>query len=157
MTREDLEKDTQETTKLVRHVRDILEREGGEDGMNLFKFLINPDSYGQTVENLFYLSFIVKDGKACIDLQNNEAVICVYPALSCSETCMKEADRFICRSADSCEPADDDQKAEGAHTSQLIIELDKKMWEDAIEAYNITESTIPTRVAQERTAGKWYA
>lgn len=92
MTREDLEQDTQETTKLVRHVRDILEREGGEDGMNLFKFLINPDSYGQTVENLFYFSFIIKDGKACIDLKNNEPVICTFAALRCPKAGIREAD-----------------------------------------------------------------
>lgn len=36
--------------------------------INLLKFAINPRSFGQTVENLFYISFLVRDKKVEVDM-----------------------------------------------------------------------------------------
>jgi hypothetical protein len=37
-------------------------------GVCLFKFCINPQSFGQSVENLFYVSFLVRDGHAGVSM-----------------------------------------------------------------------------------------
>jgi hypothetical protein len=50
----------------------VLDRYGisRDCGFALFKFVINPNSFGQTVENLFYTSFLIKDGKFGISMDD---------------------------------------------------------------------------------------
>lgn len=40
-------------------------------GPNLFKYTINPHSFGQTVENLFYVSFLIKEGTCGLYFDND--------------------------------------------------------------------------------------
>lgn len=41
-----------------------------DEGVPLFKFCINPNSFGQTVENLFYVSFLVRDSMVGINIDD---------------------------------------------------------------------------------------
>ena len=44
--------------------------------VNLFKFIINPNDFAQSVENLFYLSFLIRDGSCSLEVESGEPVIC---------------------------------------------------------------------------------
>ena len=56
--------------------------------MNLFRLIVNPHDFGQSVENLFYLSFLIRDGKCALDVEAGEPLICAsHPSPSCARGC----------------------------------------------------------------------
>jgi hypothetical protein len=61
-----------ETTKNVMEIAALLERLGP---INLFTFVINPHSFGETIENIFHLSFLIRDGKATINDESGEPML----------------------------------------------------------------------------------
>ena len=48
--------------------------------VNLFEFVINPEDFAQSVENIFYLSFLIRDGKVAFeyDEDTKEPFICTF-------------------------------------------------------------------------------
>lgn len=57
----DLEDEEESTTKDVVHVFSCLKRACGRDGrVHYFTFLVDPDSFAHTVENMFHFSFLIK-------------------------------------------------------------------------------------------------
>lgn len=94
LQQEDIQRSENETTKLVKKIYEKLEGIGGEEGVSLFKFAINPESFSDSVENLFYISFLVRDGKVSIeDNQDGIPMLREYGLLPCLAVCylIKEA------------------------------------------------------------------
>lgn len=52
----------------------IMHQHGLRDtgGIDLMRFVVNPKSFGQTVENLFYVSFLIRDGRVSIDFDKDD-------------------------------------------------------------------------------------
>jgi hypothetical protein len=46
--------------------------------INLFRFVVNPNDFAQSVENVFYLSFLIRDGNVALepDPDTGEPMIC---------------------------------------------------------------------------------
>lgn len=61
---------------LVVQLMSLLEQSGE---VNLFRFVINPNDFAQSVENIFYLSFLIRDGKVALEFRDSEPVICKIP------------------------------------------------------------------------------
>lgn len=77
--------------------------------MHFFKFIINPESYAQTVENLFYLSFLIRDDKVRIfvDERDSEPYLDVVPVEDEDE--VNEIHQFL-------------------DANQLVLSIDMDIW-----------------------------
>lgn len=71
----DIQKQENATSVLVRSVSQLLRQ---HSPINLFEFVINPRSFGQTIENIFYLSFSVRDARAEISIDKHGQPIVSY-------------------------------------------------------------------------------
>jgi len=129
LRKEDIKEQENETTKNVVQICEILEKVGR---VGLFEFIVNPESFSQTVENIFYLSFLIRDGKALLDEENGELVI------------------------ERTDPPDEEDYMHGIKKKQFILEMDYDTWKDIVEVYDIKESMIPTRPKVEINTSRWY-
>ncbi|KAG1894376.1 Nse4 C-terminal-domain-containing protein [Suillus fuscotomentosus] len=94
----------------------IIEANGS---INLFRLIINPDDFGQSVENLFHLSCLFYEGVCAYHLNANGEPI-ISHVLSTGQ-----------------EP----QVTPNRH--QIVFEFDMATWRHAIEVFEITESVMP--------------
>ncbi|KAF8210397.1 Nse4 C-terminal-domain-containing protein [Mycena galopus ATCC 62051] len=129
---EDIARAENETTKNVATLETLLAEEDGP--INLFTFVINPDDFAQSVENIFYLSFLIRDGKVALETQDDGQVV-IY----------------------ICQQPDDADYIAGLKKRQIVLEFDKATWQRAKEVFKITKSKIPQRPpARTKLGGKWY-
>ncbi|TFK73968.1 hypothetical protein BDN72DRAFT_789911 [Pluteus cervinus] len=129
---EDISRSQNETTKNVAIVENILSEQ--TEAINIFRLVINPDDFAQSVENIFYLSFLIRDGKASFETDPDGSPVVML-----------------------CEQPSQDDYVQGLQKRQIVLEFDTAVWKRAIEVFNITESKIPPRPkAQTRLGDKWY-
>ncbi|TQS38439.1 hypothetical protein Golomagni_01053 [Golovinomyces magnicellulatus] len=108
-----------------------------EAGIALFKFVINPFSFGQTVENLFYVSFLIRDGKMAVTVDDRG-----MPYLELRDD------------------GDDGNQGSGPSRHQAILAIDMADWKQLIHLFNIKEPIIRHREELEvlnMGARGWYA
>lgn len=99
------------------------------------KYLFNPKSFTQTVENIFHFSFLVKKGSAGISLRSKE-----------------ESEKFggagpgpVVRSMVN--------PNETPTAKQAIVSLNMQDWRDMCEAYSVEQGDIPHRNVSRRGGG----
>ncbi|KXG49903.1 Nse4 [Penicillium griseofulvum] len=118
--------------------QEIMDKNGVADdgGIPLFSFCINPKSFGQSVENLFYVSFLVRDGTVGVAVDSRD-----LPTL---------------HAAAPFAPSEAQKK--GVQKHQAVFSLDHETWHEIIDVFNIEESIIPHREEkQQETGTSWYA
>ncbi|KAL2758537.1 hypothetical protein ACRALDRAFT_1092379 [Sodiomyces alcalophilus JCM 7366] len=117
----------------------LMHRHGLRDtgGVDLMRFVVNPKSFGQTVENMFYVSFLIRDGRVAVEFDENE-----LPSLSGGDT-----------TADPGRPSD-------TAKHQAIFTMDMKTWQDIIDTFDIREPMIEHRKEARQPgpgARGWYS
>ncbi|TLD07608.1 hypothetical protein PgNI_10277 [Pyricularia grisea] len=105
-------------------------------GIDLLRFAVNPHSFSQTVENLFYISFLIRDGKIALEFDDDG-----LPSIATIDQ-------------------DDAEAVEKGNATrhQAVISLDEASWKDVVKAFSITKSMIPHRdePVQRPGARGWY-
>ncbi|KAK7472757.1 hypothetical protein VKT23_000867 [Stygiomarasmius scandens] len=129
---EDISRSTNETTKNVATLEGILSETGP---INLFKFIVNPEDFAQSVENLFYLSFLIRDGKVALETSEDTGEPIIY----------------------ACNQPEPQDYIDGLKKRQIVFEFDQATWKRAIEVFDITQPVIPQRTQTGmRIGNKWY-
>ncbi|KAJ2710966.1 hypothetical protein H4R19_003482 [Coemansia spiralis] len=118
MGEDEVRQQENQTTRQVKQIHRILRDAGA---INLFHLVINPHSFAQSVENIFYVSFLIREGIAFIDDASGQPMI------------------------ETCEPAQQEDYQSGLAKKQLIFALDQATWREIVDAYAITEPVIPQR------------
>ncbi|KAI9477814.1 MAG: Nse4 C-terminal-domain-containing protein [Benjaminiella poitrasii] len=131
LQKEDIRKQENETSNNVNNIYKILSE---VEPINYFKFITNPESFSQTVENIFYVSFLARTGVVSIDVSSGQPILSL-------------------KSVPSVENLED-----VVPKKQIIVGIDLKDFHDIIKTYNVTTSCIPTREVKEQVASSrtWY-
>ncbi|KAK9237617.1 Nse4 C-terminal-domain-containing protein [Lipomyces kononenkoae] len=139
------ENNTSTSVIMVKTVMEMLNRP-----VNAFELILNPESFSQSVENMFYLSFLVRDGIVSLDEDENGVLMA-----SLIEIPDENDPRHGQKIEDIKRRRDEGQK----HT---VFELDYETWRILIDAYDIKRSHIPTRAAVQSvtnssgSGSQWY-
>ena len=152
-----------------------------DGGVQFFRFVVNPKSFGQTVENLFYTSFLIRDGSMAIakdshmlptlrEYSSSSPAHCFSPHLPPSEGNHSPlhhlfsiyADVFpVPTNPDATTPRTAAElKEHGIHKHQAVFHLDFPTWRDLVDTFDIKDCIIPHRQLDEGAqvgATGWYA
>ncbi|KAM0243429.1 hypothetical protein ACHAPO_000277 [Fusarium lateritium] len=95
-------------------------------GIDLMHFVVNPKSFGQTIENMFYVSFLIRDGR--VEIEFDEFGL---PALApVNREDVEE---------------EEEPTRHGAAKHQAILSMDMETWQDIIDTFGLTEPMIAHR------------
>ncbi|WVW86606.1 hypothetical protein I302_108659 [Kwoniella bestiolae CBS 10118] len=122
--------------KMVKTVLQKLDPEG--QGINFFRLVIHPDDFGQSVENCFFVSFLLNQGLAGIEVNDEDGEVLIRDAMAHEEM---DGDHVV--------------------KNQAVVELDIQSWEEAKRIFKITKPAIPhrdyTAIRTQMAGNAWYA
>ncbi|CCE93639.1 Smc5-Smc6 complex subunit NSE4 TDEL_0G02720 [Torulaspora delbrueckii] len=115
------------TPVLVRECYKKVKQKKGHDPINLFKLVIDPFSYAKSVENLFYTSFLIKEGHLVMQ-EDDEG----FPSVRVKESLPADPDA---RKLEAL-------KRRNTAQNHIIFQLDMPTWKSLIDIYGITSAFL---------------
>lgn len=115
------------TPEQVKKCFKVLAKKKGNQQISLFEFVINPSSFAKSVENLFYASFLIKEGRIVLE-EDNEGFPCVRIKENLpSDPRAKEIEN---------------QRRRDAHQNHIIFQMDMPTWRILIDKFDIKTAFI---------------
>ncbi|CAI4057493.1 Smc5-Smc6 complex subunit NSE4 SKDI_04G1410 [Saccharomyces kudriavzevii IFO 1802] len=130
ITQNSLNSTQQETTpeQVKKCFRKLSKKLGPAGSINLFKFIIDPNSFSKSIENLFYTSFLIKEGKLLMEHdEEGSPTIKIKQSVNHTDLRSKEIEK---------------QRRRDAHQNHIIFQMDMPTWRKLIKKYNITSSFL---------------
>lgn len=107
--------------------------------IDYFELVINPQSFGHTIENIFHLAFLVKDGFVKIFLSEHGIPVVEPTMNSANRTLAKESSSHSLSQTNS--------------NSQFMVSLSIEEYEEILDAYELRgESPLIAEISPERDA-----
>ncbi|XP_029031238.1 non-structural maintenance of chromosomes element 4 homolog A [Betta splendens] len=94
--------------------------------ISYYEFVIDPNSFSRTVENIFHTSFLIRDGLARMYLDSDE-LPCIAPI----------------------EEEEEVAAAESSNRKQCIVSISPKTWKELIDVFEITDTMIQPATAED--------
>ncbi|KAJ8789609.1 hypothetical protein J1605_022136 [Eschrichtius robustus] len=113
--------------------------------MSFFDFVVDPHSFARTVENIFHVSFIIRDGFARIRLDQDRLPIIDY------SSDLITFENFVFQT----EPVNINEESGGIDQNtqirnQGIIALSYRDWEEIVKTFEISEPMITSSQSRQR-------
>lgn len=125
-------------------------------GIDLMKFVVNPHSFGQTVENIFYVSFLIRDGRIQVEYDDYD-----LPALGTHTSTLPKIKYLQPVTAPVMrEDREEETTRQGSAKHQAVLSMDMQAWEEIVQTLQIKEPMIEHRKeAVDRAPGArgWYS
>ncbi|PPQ79381.1 hypothetical protein CVT25_002651 [Psilocybe cyanescens] len=115
--------------------------------INLFKCVINPQNFAQSVENVFNLSFLIRDGRCSLKLVTES--LSYEPGHEEHAECLKRRQMVLELDMETWKV----QISALPLTSSSVRQFDRCGSQRAIQVFNITESFIPQRAPAQTGFG----
>jgi len=119
--------DLKQDESLSQSEKDAKLKQAHLEGICAIKFLFNPNSFTQTVENIFHFSFTIKKGDSGIQVVKGKDGVLRPTVRKCST------------------------KEENPPAKQTIVSLDMKQWKKICKRYGVTKCDIPHRTGSRFT------
>ncbi|CCH59541.1 hypothetical protein TBLA_0B07230 [Henningerozyma blattae CBS 6284] len=128
VTKETLNVKQEKTTpEYVQRSYKILKKKMGFESISLFKFIIDPESFSKSIENLFYTSFLIKENRLVLEEDEDG-----MPTIRIKEEILSNTQ----------ERAIEIQNRNKAPQNHIIFQMDMPTWRKLIEKYDIKSSFL---------------
>jgi hypothetical protein len=108
-----------------------------------FEFVTNPESFSQTIENVFYTSFLLAHGFARMFLDDDELPV-IEPVAGANIESL--------RSLTSGNVQLVDEGPDDGECHQMVMPWTMQGWRDIVESFEITRPLIPARAVHRRSS-----
>lgn len=122
------ENDKNPTVSEIERIYSILKKYHKKKGspIGLYEFIINPTSFSRSIENMFYLSFLIKDGYAKLFIDSTDGLPVIEPIIQ-----------------DKQQQKEKKSNQTDGINYQSMISLTKPEWREIVDVFKIQVQVIP--------------